>query len=84
MIKGTAQKFETLQDGSCKLSIYYPKEIKKSVLELEGDWSITMSVSEYEALTSGKNYTVPDVVLDRLEGFGMQLADYIKSLRTEE
>jgi len=45
--------------------------------------AVIMSQAEYEALTSGKNLSVPETVLDRLEGFGMQLADYIKSLRTE-
>jgi len=44
-------------------------------------WILT--ATEYEALTSGKNLSVPETVLDRLEGFGMQLADYIKSLRTK-
>jgi len=80
MIKGSAQKFETLQDQSCKLSIYYPREIKKAVLELEGDETITMSVAEYEALTSGKNCLMPEASRQKI----LLAIDALKDALTEE
>jgi len=69
-VKGSAQKFETLQDGSCKLSTYYPREFKKQVLELEGDEIVTMSLSDYNALVSvadGKSIVVPQRFIDFLK-----------------
>lgn len=53
MVEGSAQKFETLADQSCKLSIYYPRELKRKVLELEGEIVVSMLFSEYQALKEG-------------------------------
>ena len=68
MIKGSAQKYETLQDGSVKLSIYYPREFKKQVLDLEGDEVATMSLGEYEALKEGFTGSISTEFADRLIG----------------
>lgn len=80
MIKGSAQKFETLSDGSCKLSIYYPRELKKSVLELEGDYCITMTEDEYSRLSEGKATGIPESLRQPL----LTLVTMIQDILTEK
>ena len=58
-MKGTCQKFETLSDGSIKLSIYFPREFKRQVIELSDEEVEVVLAKDFQLLTSGENYTVP-------------------------
>jgi len=85
-IKGSAQKFETLQDGSCKLSTYYPREYKKQVLELEGGEVVTMSIRDFNIMMEileGKAFAVPQRFIDFIKTIRTTADDMIKEAEGE-
>ena len=68
-MKAFCGKFETLSDQSIKLSIYCPRELKREAIELSDEEvnvvkfnedTVTISKAEYEALTSGANWIMPE------------------------
>lgn len=64
-----------------KLSYYCTIAEFPDALQWDG---ADMFISKIDPSLTGEvkeGSVVPDHILDRLEGFGMQLADYIKSLR---
>lgn len=84
-MKAFCGKFETLSDQSIKLSIYCPRELKREAIELSDEEvnvvkfsedTVTISKSEYEALTQGGHFIIPSEKKDALKNIASMLLDW--------